>query len=126
MRRGGEEEGGKGVKLAGRIGLISPLEGVEERSAQRTESQLLGFPSDERPERQRRAGSGRTERGVKEYKAENDQACQPIAYPPCFVPKSTFGGCILSSSTVKLAKGSLLRNQKVAHSTEGKVLSVRL
>ncbi|BAV46068.1 cobaltochelatase, CobN subunit [Mesorhizobium loti] len=43
---------------------ISPLEGGEEWSAQRTESQLLGFPSDERPERQRRAGSGRTEGGV--------------------------------------------------------------
>ncbi|WP_095202281.1 precorrin-3B synthase [Mesorhizobium carmichaelinearum] len=43
---------------------ISPLVGGEEWSAQRTESQLLGFPSDERPERQRRAGSGRTEGGA--------------------------------------------------------------
>ena len=32
---------------------ISPLVGVEERSVQRTESQLLGFPSDERPAGQR-------------------------------------------------------------------------
>ena len=70
--------------------------------------------------------SGRTEGGVKERKARKDQAHQPSYHPPCFVPKSTFGGCILSSSTVKLAKGSLLRNQKVAHSTEGKVFSVRL
>ncbi len=31
--------------------LISPLAGGEERSAKQTESQLLGFPSDERPER---------------------------------------------------------------------------
>ncbi|WP_292452972.1 hypothetical protein, partial [Mesorhizobium sp.] len=51
---------------------ISPLEGVEERSAQRTGSQLLGFPSDESPERQRRAGqSGRTERGAKELDVES-------------------------------------------------------
>ena len=35
-------------------------------SAQRTESQLLGFPNDDRPERQRRAGSGRTEGGGKD------------------------------------------------------------
>ncbi|TPJ38376.1 hypothetical protein FJ434_18355 [Mesorhizobium sp. B2-5-13] len=39
---------------------ISPPEG-EEWSAKRTESQLPGFPNNERPERQRRAGSGRTE-----------------------------------------------------------------
>ncbi|RUY12497.1 hypothetical protein EN991_23355, partial [Mesorhizobium sp. M7A.F.Ca.US.005.03.2.1] len=32
---------------------ISPLAGVEERSAQRVESQLLGFPSDEDPAGQR-------------------------------------------------------------------------
>ncbi|RWD60781.1 MAG: hypothetical protein EOS37_33390, partial [Mesorhizobium sp.] len=43
---------------------ISPLEGGEEWSAQRTESQLLGFPNDERLERQRRAGAGRPERGA--------------------------------------------------------------
>ncbi|MBZ9995629.1 nitrate reductase [Mesorhizobium sp. BH1-1-4] len=43
---------------------ISPLEGGEEWSAQRTGSQLLGFPNDERPERQRRARSGRTEGGA--------------------------------------------------------------
>ncbi|SJM30408.1 hypothetical protein BQ8482_140055 [Mesorhizobium delmotii] len=34
---------------------ISPLVGVEEWSAQRTESQLLGFPNDERPAGQRGA-----------------------------------------------------------------------
>ncbi|KAA3448465.1 hypothetical protein C7I87_21175, partial [Mesorhizobium sp. SARCC-RB16n] len=42
---------------------ISPLEGGEEWSAKRTESQLLGFPNNERPERQRRAESGRAEGG---------------------------------------------------------------
>ncbi len=41
-----------------------PRKGGEEWSAQRMESQLLGFPNDERPERQRRAGAGRTEGGV--------------------------------------------------------------
>jgi hypothetical protein len=40
--------------------LISPLEGVEEWSAQRTESQLLGFSSDERPAGQK--GSHRVKR----------------------------------------------------------------
>ncbi|BCG79852.1 cobaltochelatase subunit CobN [Mesorhizobium sp. 113-3-3] len=49
---------------SGREGAISSLEGGEEWSAQRTESQLLGLPSDQRPERQRRAGSGRTEGGA--------------------------------------------------------------
>ncbi|BAB49889.1 nitrate reductase large subunit [Mesorhizobium japonicum MAFF 303099] len=50
-------------RVAGPKLPISPLEGGEEWSAQRTESQLLGFPNDERPERQRRAGTGRTEGG---------------------------------------------------------------
>ncbi|UDL89855.1 cobaltochelatase subunit CobN [Mesorhizobium sp. PAMC28654] len=45
---------------------ISPPVGGEEWSAQRTEGQLLGFPNDERSERQRRAGSGRTEGGTTE------------------------------------------------------------
>ncbi|MER8696472.1 excinuclease ABC subunit UvrB [Mesorhizobium opportunistum] len=50
---------------------ISPRVGVEERSAQRTESQLLGFPSDESPERQRRAAqSGRAEGGATERDAK--------------------------------------------------------
>ncbi|SFU13275.1 hypothetical protein SAMN05518861_114138 [Mesorhizobium sp. YR577] len=33
-----------------RAGVFSPLEGGEERSAQRTKSQRFGFSSDERPE----------------------------------------------------------------------------
>jgi hypothetical protein len=41
--------------------VISPLEGGEKWSAQRTESQLLGFPNDERPKWQRRAESGKAE-----------------------------------------------------------------
>ncbi|MDI6027007.1 precorrin-3B synthase [Corticibacterium sp. UT-5YL-CI-8] len=42
---------------------ISPLARSEERSTQRTKSQRFGFSNDERPERERSAGSGRTERG---------------------------------------------------------------
>ncbi|RVB33021.1 hypothetical protein EN904_11920 [Mesorhizobium sp. M7A.F.Ca.CA.001.07.2.1] len=45
--------------------LISPLRGVREWSAQRTESQSLGVPNDERLERKRRAGSGRPEGAVR-------------------------------------------------------------
>ena len=73
--------------------------------------------------------SGRTEGGVDTpaVRLDHKELLGGFAdHPPCFVPKSTFGVCSLSSSMVKLAKGWLLRNQKVAHSTEGKVFSVRL
>jgi len=51
---------------------ISPVEGGEERSAQRTESPEMGFPSDERPERERRAGPGRAEEGAGPRATEGD------------------------------------------------------
>ena len=45
------------------------------------------------------------------------------AYPPCCcVPKSTFGGCMASSDTVKFWNGSL-RNQIMFQIIAGKVLS---
>jgi hypothetical protein len=47
----------------------------------------------------------------------------PAAYPPCCcVPKSTFGGCMASSETVKFWKGSL-PNQSEFQRIDGKVLS---
>ncbi|TPI11394.1 hypothetical protein FJW06_20300 [Mesorhizobium sp. B4-1-3] len=55
--------------------------------------------------------SGRTEGGINtpavRLFAELHSDDRRAAHPPCFVlvPKSTFGTCILSSSTVKLAKG---------------------
>uniref|UniRef100_UPI001FCE78FD cobaltochelatase subunit CobN n=1 Tax=Mesorhizobium carmichaelinearum TaxID=1208188 RepID=UPI001FCE78FD len=68
--------------VAGRVPAtklpISPLVGGEEWSAQRTESQLLGFPSDERPERQRRAGSGRTEGGASRKPSLSSKKCFPF------------------------------------------------
>jgi len=47
----------------------------------------------------------------------------PAAYPPCCcVPKSTFGGCMASSATVKFWNGSL-PNQIMFQIIAGKVLS---
>ena len=46
-----------------------------------------------------------------------------VAYPPCCcVPKSTFGGCMASSATVKFWNGSL-PNQSEFQRIDGKVLS---
>ena len=111
----------------------SPLRGGSTRSVGVgvAQNRALPVPPPPGPEPVLGLAEGKTRGGHPPRKGEGNGHAEPleginnppVAYPPCCcVPKSTFGGCMASSATVKFWNGSL-PNQIMFQIIAGKVLS---